>query len=299
MKIATYQTNDGEVLLGAIVNDRVLAFADFAPQLPRTMEGLLEAGPGALDAAREALKSAKGGVRLSDVKLLAPIRRPRKFLGIGFNYRSHIEEVRKKGLPIPDLSNQIWFNKQTSCIIGPYDPMHLPAVSEQFDYEVELGIVIGRRCRHVSPADARKAIAGYMIVNDASIRDWQLKTPTATLGKSFDTHGPTGPWLTTADEIADPEKLRVRTLVDGAVMQDGNTEELINGIDSMIAYLTTVMTLEPGDILATGTPHGVAAGRSPQTWLRVGQVVRCEIEGLGHIENPVIAEPLDKTTFIV
>jgi 2-keto-4-pentenoate hydratase/2-oxohepta-3-ene-1,7-dioic acid hydratase in catechol pathway len=297
MKIATYQT-DGPPQLGAIVDDRMHAFADIAPRLPPNMEALLEAGPAALDAAREALAQAKGGRALDTVKLCAPVRRPRKFLGIGFNYQSHVDEVRKKGLPIPDLSNQIWFNKQTSCIIGPYDPMHLPSVSEQFDYEVELGLVIGRRCRHVTPADARKVIAGYMIVNDASIRDWQLKAPTATLGKSFDTHGPTGPWLTTADEIANPERLRVRTLVDGVVMQDGNTEELVNGIDAMIAYLTKVMTLEPGDIIATGTPHGVAAGRTPQAWLHVGQVVRCEIEGLGYIENPIIAEPLEATTFI-
>jgi 2-keto-4-pentenoate hydratase/2-oxohepta-3-ene-1,7-dioic acid hydratase in catechol pathway len=150
----------------------------------------------------------------------------------------------------------------------------------------------------VAAEEAHKVIAGYMIVNDVSVRDWQLKAPTATLGKSFDTHGPTGPWLTTADEIPNPDDLRMRTLVDGVEMQNGSTSELIHGIAAQIAYLTKVMTLMPGDILSTGTPSGVAAARTPPNWLRAGQVVRCEIGGLGHLENPVIAEPLTETTLI-
>jgi 2-keto-4-pentenoate hydratase/2-oxohepta-3-ene-1,7-dioic acid hydratase in catechol pathway len=297
MKLLTYDRG-GEAVLGALVGDRVVAFRDVAPALPSTMEAFLEAGEAAMEAARAALETAQGGEPLSGVRLLAPVRRPRKYLGIGFNYASHVEEVRKKGLPIPDLKNQIWFNKQTSCITGPYDPIHLPVVSEQLDFECELGIVIGRRCRHVAPEDARKVIAGYLVTNDISVRDWQLRAPTATLGKSFDTHGPIGPWLTTSDEVSDPENLAIRTLVDGVVMQNGHTSELVNRIDGMIAYLTQVMTLEPGDILATGTPCGVAAGRTPPTWLCAGQTVRVEIEGLGHIENPVVAEPISTTRFI-
>ena len=297
MKLVTF-LRDGEPTLGALVSDRVVAFDRFDLTLPRTMEALLDAGDDAMNAARMALRHATGGEPIENVHLLAPIQRPRKFLAIGFNYSSHVEEVRKKGHPIPDLTNQIWFNKQTSCIAGPFDPIHLPAVSEQLDFEAELGVVIGKRCRHVAASDARKVIAGYMVLNDVSVRDWQLKAPTAILGKGFDTHGPSGPWLTTADEISNPEALAIRALVDGTVMQEGNTNELINRIDAMIAYLTTVMTLEPGDILSTGTPCGVAAGRTPSPWLRAGQVVRIEIEGLGHLENKVIAEPLSETTFI-
>ncbi len=297
MKLVTY-LREGEPTLGAIVNERVVAFDSLDLALPRTMESLLEEGEPAMTAARAALDGVTDGVPLADVRLLAPLLRPRKFLGIGFNYASHVEEVRKKGHPIPDLSNQVWFNKQTSCITGPYDVMHLPAISDQFDYEAELAVVIGRRCRHVAREDAYKVIAGYMVTNDASVRDWQLKAPTATLGKSFDTHGPCGPWLTTADEVADPQNLRLRTLVDGVVVQDGNTAEMVNKIADQIAYVTQVMTLEPGDILATGTPHGVAAAYDPPRWLKVGQTVRIEIEGLGYIENRVIDEPLGETRFI-
>lgn len=298
MKIARFHSNSGP-RLGLVRDETVLPLDEIAPSLPSTLEALLAGGDTAMEAARTALAAASGdGIALSEVTLLAPLVRPSKYLGIGFNYASHVDEVRKKGFPIPDLSNQIWFNKQVSCIAGPYDPIHMPAVSDQLDFECELGVVIGKRCRHVAPEHARKVIAGYLVTNDVSVRDWQLRAPTAMLGKSFDTHGPIGPWLTTAEEIADPEALAIRTLVDGVVMQQGNTNELINRIDAMIAYLSTVMTLEPGDILATGTPAGVAAGRTPPAWLKVGQSVRVEIEGLGHIENRVIPEPLDTTTFI-
>jgi 2-keto-4-pentenoate hydratase/2-oxohepta-3-ene-1,7-dioic acid hydratase in catechol pathway len=297
MKLATYRRGT-EAAPAVIQGDRVHFFAELDPRLPGSLELLLDGGEAAMDALRAAMLGAGEGEPLDPLRLMAPIRHPRKYMGIGFNYSSHVDEVRRKGHPIPDLSNQIWFNKQTSCIVGPYDPIHLPAVSEQLDYECELGVVIGRSCRHVSESDAFKVIAGYMVTNDVSVRDWQLKAPTATLGKSFDTHGPIGPWLTTADEVPEPETLGIRTIVDGVVLQDGNTSEMVNGIAAQIAYLSSVVTLEPGDILATGTPHGVAAGRTPVVWLKAGQRVRVEIDGLGHIENRVIDEPLDQTTFI-
>jgi 2-keto-4-pentenoate hydratase/2-oxohepta-3-ene-1,7-dioic acid hydratase in catechol pathway len=298
MKLVRYRRR-GQVAVGVLRESGVHALEALVPAGGvTTLEALLAAGPSALAAVEAALPGAGGGTPLSDVTLLAPISNPRKFLGIGFNYSSHVEEVRKKGHPIPDLSNQVWFNKQVSCIAGPYDPIHLPAQSDQLDYEAELAIVIGRRCRHVAAKDARKVIAGYMVCNDVSVRDWQLKAPTATLGKSFDTHGPIGPWLTTADEIADPENLTIRTWVDGELRQDGSTNELVNRIDDMIAYLTSVFTLEPGDILATGTPCGVGAGMTPPTYLKVGQRVRVEIQHLGVIENEVVAEPIAQTTFI-
>ncbi len=298
MKLATY-LHQGIIAPGVVIGDRIVPFAMIAPDLPGTLEALLDAGPDALAALRARLPddtaddmAAAAGLPLAAVELRAPIRHPRKFLAIGLNYASHLEEFLAKGNAAPDLAHQIWFNKQTSCITGPFAPIHRPHVSEQLDFEGELGIVIGRRCRHVAAADARHVIAGYLIVNDVSVRDWQKRTPTATLGKSFDTHGPTGPWLTTADEIADPERLAIVTTVDGTVMQRGNTAEFLKTIGEMIAYLTTVMTLEPGDILATGTPSGVGMGRTPPRWLVPGQSVRVAIEGLGHIENRVIEEPV-------
>ena len=291
MRLATFRTPDGIVAAGAMVDDEVVPLSAIDPALPTTLKGVLEAGDDALARIRSGLGAAKHRLELDDVELLAPIRRPAKFLAIGLNYASHVEEARAMGVPIPDMRYQIWFNKQTSCIVGPTDAIHLPRVSAQLDFEGELAVVIGRRCRHVAAADAPRVVAGYMVSNDVSVRDWQKRTPTATLGKSFDTHGPTGPWLTTADEIPDPHALAVRTLVDGVVMQSGNTGEMVHRIPEMIAYLTTVMTLEPGDIIATGTPAGVGGSRTPPAWLRVGQRVRVEIEALGELDNPVIDEP--------
>jgi 2-keto-4-pentenoate hydratase/2-oxohepta-3-ene-1,7-dioic acid hydratase in catechol pathway len=296
MKLAMYQHGD-RIAMGVVKGDQVFDLSKVDPSLPSTVHALLEAGPSAIDAARAAADRASHGIPLSQVRLLAPIPKPSKLLGIGFNYQSHVDEVRAKGFPVTNLDVQVWFNKQVSCVIGPFDAMHLPRASTQFDYEAEMAIVIGRRCRHVQPEDARKVIAGYMICNDASIRDWQQRAPTATLGKSFDTHGPTGPWLTTADEIADPENLTVRTWVNGKQKQNGNTSELVHKINAMIAHLSTVCTLEPGDILSTGSPAGVGAAENPPFWLKAGDVVRMEIEGLGMIENPVIDEPAD-TAFI-
>ena len=293
MKLASFtQAERDEPRVGVVVGGELVALAVADPSLPTTIEGLLRAGSPALDAARDAASRSRKRLSIDDVKLCAPIPVPRKFLGIGFNYKSHLEEAIAKGVPTPDLTYQPWFNKQTSCITGPYDPVHRPRVSEQLDFECELAVVIGRSCRHVAAKDAHEVIAGYMVTNDLSVRDWQRRTPTATLGKSFDTHGPTGPWLTTADEVPDPHALGIRTLVDGVVRQDGNTAEMIFRIAEQIEYLTTVMTLEPGDILATGTPRGVALGEPVPNWLKAGQVVRVEIETLGHIENPVINEPM-------
>jgi 2-keto-4-pentenoate hydratase/2-oxohepta-3-ene-1,7-dioic acid hydratase in catechol pathway len=229
-------------------------------------------------------------VPFASIRLHAPVPRPGKFLAIGMNYKAHCLEAQELGIAIPKY--QLWFNKQTSCITGPYDMVELPRVSEQLDYEAELAVVIGTRCRHVTVESARKVIAGYMIANDVSVRDWQMRSPTHTLGKSFDTHGPTGPWLTFDNEIADPHALRIRTLVNGEVRQDSTTQDMLYDIYEQIAYLTIVMTLEPGDILSTGTPSGVGAGRRPPAWLRAGDLVRVEIEELGAIENRIVPEPV-------
>ena len=167
----------------------------------------------------------------------------------------------------------------------------MPRASDWLDYEAELGVVIGRRCRHVSAEDAPSVVAGYLAVNDVTVRDWQIRSPTMTLGKSFNTHGPIGPWMVTPDEVPDPHALRLRMLVNGEVRQDVNTGEMIYDIWQQIAHLSTVMTLEPGDILATGTPSGIGAAFKPPQFRKVGDVMRVEIEGIGAIENIVVPEP--------
>jgi 2-keto-4-pentenoate hydratase/2-oxohepta-3-ene-1,7-dioic acid hydratase in catechol pathway len=167
----------------------------------------------------------------------------------------------------------------------------VPRASSIVDYEGELGVVIGTRCRHVAPADARDVIAGYCIVNDVSVRDWQRRSPTMTMGKSFDTHGPIGPWIVTEDEITDPQDLWLTTTVNGEVLQDASTSNMIFGIAEQIAHLTTAFTLEPGDVLATGTPAGVGIFRDPPILLKAGDTVRIEISGIGALENPVVDEP--------
>lgn len=188
--------------------------------------------------------------------------------------------------------HQNWFNKQVTAVNGPYDPVHLPRVSDCLDYEGELAFVIGKRGRHIGAHDAMNHVAGFMICNDVSVRDWQRRSPTATLGKSFDTHAPIGPWLTTGDDMPDPASLSIRTWVDGELRQDGNTAEMVWSFAEMIEELSTVFTLEPGDVITTGTPAGVGQGFDPPRFLKAGQRVRVEISGLGHIENLVIPEPL-------
>ena len=183
------------------------------------------------------------------------------------------------------------FNKQSTSVTGPYDPVHLPRASGALDYEGELGLVIGRRCRHVPRERAAEVVAGYLIVNDVSVRDWQFHTPTLTMGKSFDTHCPLGPWIVTADEVGDPHALGLRTWVNGELRQESNTKELIFDSFAIIQYLSTAFTLEPGDVISTGTPGGVGISRKPPQLLIAGDVIRIELEHIGQIENPVIPEP--------
>jgi 2-keto-4-pentenoate hydratase/2-oxohepta-3-ene-1,7-dioic acid hydratase in catechol pathway len=286
MKLATF-TQDDVTRIGVVDGDAIVDLAAAAPDLPRDMLGFLEAGSKALHAARAALD---GGPRLplADVHLEAPIARPPKFLAIGLNYADHVAE---SGRDVPE--HPTVFNKQSTCVAGPTDPVHLPRISHVLDYEGELGIVIGRRCRHVSRDDAADVIAGYTVVNDVTVRDWQLRVHTWTMGKSFDTHGPIGPWIVTVDEIPDPHQLRLRTWVNDELRQESNTKELIFDCFTLVEHLSTAFTLEPGDVIATGTPAGVGIGMKPPHLLVAGDVVRIEIEGIGQIENPVIAEPDD------
>ena len=187
----------------------------------------------------------------------------------------------------------MFFNKQVTCVNGPFDPIWMPRVSDKLDYEGELAFVIGKRCRHVPKERAREVIAGYLICNDVSVRDWQQRSPTMTLGKSFDTHGPLGPWLVTADELGDPHVLDLETTVDGERRQKSNTKHLVFDCFAQVETLSTVFTLEPGDVVSTGTCGGVGVAMNPRGYLKVGQRVRIEISGLGAIENEVIPEPAD------
>ncbi len=224
---------------------------------------------------------------LADVRLLAPAR-PRKFLAIGLNYADHIAE---SGMEAPQYP--VFFNKQITCVVGPDADVHMPRVSSLLDYEGELAIVIGTRCRHVAVQRAHEVIAGYTIANDVSVRDWQVRTPTMTLGKSFDPHGPLGPWLVTGDELGDPHDLTIRTFVNGELRQDGRTSEMIYNCFQQIAHLSEAFTLDPGDVIATGTPAGIGAVRQPfpEGLLKLGDVVRVEIDAIGVLRNTIIDEP--------
>jgi 2-keto-4-pentenoate hydratase/2-oxohepta-3-ene-1,7-dioic acid hydratase in catechol pathway len=263
--------------IGKVVGDQVIDLSA-VPGVAGSMRALL----GQLDALRPALEAAEGpAFALADVRLEAPIADPQKFLAIGMNYQAHADEAAAAGIKTP--TSQLWFNKQVSCINGPFDPVEVPRVSQQVDYEAELGFVIGKRCHDVSEADALSVVAGYVVANDVTARDWQFRSPTYTLGKSFDTHGPIGPWITTTDEAPDPQALTLHLSVNGVERQRSSTGDMIYPIPAQIAYLSTVMTLEPGDVVITGTPSGVgiASGR----FLKPGDVVRVEVDGLGHIEN--------------
>jgi 2-keto-4-pentenoate hydratase/2-oxohepta-3-ene-1,7-dioic acid hydratase in catechol pathway len=272
--------------VGVVTESGIVDLSAAAPDLPGEMTALLAAGEQALQAAAKAAAHARSWLAPAAVRLAAPIPRPPKFLAIGLNYADHVAEA---GLERPALPTV--FNKQSTCVTGPRDPVQMPRVSSALDYEGELGFAIGRRCRHVPRARAHEVIAGYLVVNDVTVRDWQFRTPTWTMGKSFDTHGPLGPWLTTPDEVGDPHGLRLRTWVNGELRQDSNTKQLIFDCFALVEHLSTAFTLEPGDVVTTGTPSGVGIAMKPPKLLRVGDVVRVEIDGLGALENPVVPEP--------
>ncbi len=286
MKLAMF-FDGASARLGLVEGDEVLDIATAGTAFPASVQEVLAAGQSGLEAVGRAARVARK-LPLSQVKLAPPIAAPRKFLGLALSFRSHIEEMRAKGIA---ADRQMWFNKQVSCINGPYDDIHLPSVSRELDYEGELAFVIGRSARHVPRQQASSIIAGYFICNDVSVRDWQRRSPTGTLGKSFDTHGPIGPWLTTADEVPSPGNLNIKTWVDGDLRQNGSTSELVYSFGEMIEELSTVFTLEPGDIITTGSPSGVGYSANPPRFLTAGQVVRVEIDGLGWIENKVVDEP--------
>ena len=291
MKLSTF-THNGVTRIGVVVDGAMVDLSAAAPELPREMSAFLAAGAAAMDRARQAAAGSGSRLPLERLKLEAPVLCPPEFLAIGLNYADHIAESKMERPKFP-----LFFNKQSSCVTGPYDPIHLPRVSKALDYEGELGFVIGRRCRHVPRDRAHEVIAGYLVVNDVSVRDWQFKAQTMTLGKSFDTHGPIGPWIVTPDEVGDPHTLELRTWVNGELRQHSNTRQLVFDCYAQVETLSTVFTLMPGTVISTGTPAGVAFAMKPPRMLVAGDIVRIEIERVGHIENPVIDEP-ESTTVI-
>jgi 2-keto-4-pentenoate hydratase/2-oxohepta-3-ene-1,7-dioic acid hydratase in catechol pathway len=279
-------SHDGRTRLGVVLGDEV---ADLGGGLPDDVGALL--AQGGVESAAAAVSSAPR-LPLGQVWLEAPISRPPEFLAIGQNYGAHVAE---QGVTLPSVP--VFFNKQSSCVAGPGDEVHIPRVApDHVDYEGELGFVIGRRCRHVPRERAAGVIAGFLVVNDVSVRDWQMASPTWTMGKSFDTHGPTGPWLVTPDEVGDPHGLRLRTWVNGELRQDAKTDDLVFDCYDQVAHLSTAFTLWPGTIVSTGTPSGVGAFRDPPAFLHAGDVVRIEIDRIGTIENRLAAEPEDTAT---
>lgn len=241
------------------------------------------AGGAAVRQAVQAAVSAAPRRPLADVRLLAPIARPGKIIGIGLNYRDHALET---GQDIPTYPTV--FAKFSTSVAGPQDPIRYPGETTRLDYEGELGVVIGQRCRNVAVADALDVVGGYLVVNDVSARDVQNRTSQWTLGKSFDGFAPMGPALVTADEIADPQALDIAVWVNGEQRQKSNTVQMVFSVAELVAELSRVCTLEPGDVIATGTPAGVGIGFTPERLLSVGDEVVVEIERLGRLRNTVV-----------
>lgn len=278
MKLLRFD-DGGRSRLGVLVDDSIVAIDAYS-----TMIALIAAGEDGLAKAREAAAAGNDKLPLAGAKLLAPIEKPGKYLAIGMNYGKHLEEADKLG--VPRASHQVWFNKQTTCLSGPFDLIE-PGATEKLDYEVELGAVVGKHAKNVSEAEAKDYIFGYFVANDVSARDFQFHSQTMMMGKSFDTHGPIGPWIVTADEIPDPHTLDLKCFVNGEQRQASNTCLMISNLWQQVAYLTSAFTLEPGDLIATGTPEGVGIGLQPPAFLKPGDIVRCEIEGIGAIENRI------------
>lgn len=296
MKLITFllKNNPKSKRIGAIKNDTVIDFS--SSDLPKDMINFIKLGSTGLDIANDVIENQKNAHAIDDVILKAPIDKPNKILAVGLNYKKHIDEAKElkdhhsNDVQLQDQFPNI-FNKQNSSVNDPFGNVHRPNASDWLDYEGELGFIIGKECRHVSYENAKNCIYGYTVVNDFSIRDWQFRGPphTMTMGKSWDTHCPFGPYIVTSDEIDDPHNLTLKTFVNNEERQNTNTNLMIYDCYTLIEYLTTAFTLEPGDLIPTGTPEGSAV--TTQNWLKPGDKVKVEIEGLGYIENNIIQEP--------
>ena len=284
MRLVTFQRSGGEPEAGVVVDERVvgLSGAGF-----RDMLAVLSGG----DAAQAKIENwvyhppESAMFALSSVRLLAPLPRPGKFICVGLNYRDHAAETKMEIPKIPTI-----FSKFTNTVIGPGSAIVLPRNSSQPDYEAEFAFVIGKGGRHISRDNWEEHVFGYTIVNDVSARDFQMATTQWLMGKTFDTFAPMGPYIVTADEIADPHTLDIELSIGGETLQSSNTRELIFKIPELVEFLSSVMTLEPGDIVSTGTPAGVGFARKPPRYLRAGDEVVVRIADIGELRNPVVAE---------
>jgi 2-keto-4-pentenoate hydratase/2-oxohepta-3-ene-1,7-dioic acid hydratase in catechol pathway len=279
MKLVRLSIHDGPPEIGVVDGARIVRIQRALPRLASNMIDLIDVWDEARADVARVVEQAADVVSLEEVRLLAPIERPGKIMAMGLNYADHVAEAN---LEIP--KHQVWFCKQPNTVHPPYAPIRIPKVSTSVDYEVELVFIMGKRSRYVSKSDAARHIFGYCVGNDVTARDWQMRTPQWVLGKSFDSHGPFGPWITTADEIGDPHRLGIRSAVNGEVRQNSNTRELIFDVFAQVEYLSQVMTLEPGDVVFSGTPGGIGAAMKPPVFLKAGDRVRCEIDELGAIE---------------
>jgi len=289
MRLISYKKGEKKGI-GSIEDDLVVPFSQIK-DLPTNMLSFLEEGENTFNIAKNLCDKPKETIKLSDIQIEKPIARPPKIIAIGLNYADHLEEIRAAGRDMKTPEVPMIFNKQSLSANGPYDDIERPVVSDKLDYEGELTIVIGQKCRHVPKDDANKVIAGYTIANDVSVRDWQMRVPTFTIGKSFDTHCPFGPAIVTKDEIPDPHNLNLKTKVNGEVRQQSNTKHLIFNCFELIEHLSTAFTLEPGDLILTGTPSGV--GVVENKFLKADDIVKISIGNLGYIENKVINEVID------
>jgi ureidoglycolate lyase len=282
MKLATFDAG-GSRHVGAVVGETIIDLT--AGGLPASMIDLIADWPRLAGKARDLFAGAKPALKLGGTHLDAPVPNPQKILAIGLNYADHIAET---GAQKPE--RQVWFSKLPNAVNGPYDPIQIPKASSMIDYEAELVVVIGKRCRHVSKADAADVVFGYACGNDVSVRDWQRFTPQWILGKSFDTHAPVGPWIVTSDEIGDPHALGISCRVNGELRQNSNTKNLVFSVYDQIALLTQALTLMPGDLIFTGTPGGVGMAMKPPSYLKAGDVVRVEIDKIGALEAAMTPE---------
>jgi 2-keto-4-pentenoate hydratase/2-oxohepta-3-ene-1,7-dioic acid hydratase in catechol pathway len=293
MRLVRYEGNDGAIRLGALTNNGVIhlenaaASMGFATEAFRDTSSFLSAGDAAIQQAQKVVQEAAESAftALSSVKLRAPVPRPGKIIAVGLNYRDHSIEAGAKELP----KTPIIFAKFPTSISGPGDSIVLPHGDPQVDYEAELAVVIGKKTKAISAAEALQNVAGYMPLNDVSARTWQFADKQWVRGKSCDTFCPTGPYLTTRDEISDPQSLSISARVNGTTLQDSNTSRMIFRVAELIEFISASITLEPGDIIATGTPEGVGVFRTPPIFLKPGDIVEIEIEKLGLLRNPVVA----------
>ncbi len=268
-----------------MVGDKVVPLSRGPAPIAREMIELIARWPSLGAEARRRADAGDGALALASVTLLAPVPRPGKIMAIGLNYADHIAET---GAKTPE--HQTWFSKAATAAAGPFAPIEIPRASSAIDYEAELVVVIGSGGRHIARDAARAAVFGFCCGNDVSVRDWQMRTGQWVIGKSFDTHAPFGPWITTADEVPDPHALAIRCLVNGEQRQQSNTRHLVFDVWAEVEHLSQAMTLEPGDLIFTGTPSGVGAAMRPPQFLKAGDKVRVEIDGLGALENTMVAE---------